>query len=120
MRLVDVLLRQGHLSEGALTRAVLDGNRPAHIDRCDPDLEGFSLGDLSRGYETLRQRWHDLKSQLLEAASRRILPVQHLNSGLEGLRSYLKMAEQMTKVAERLIALSDLHPAFTEDSPTPA
>jgi len=92
----------------------------AHIDRCDPDLEGFSLGDLSKGYETLRQRWHDLKSQLLEAASRRILPVQHLNSGLEGLRSYLKMAEQMTKVAERLIALSDLHPAFTEDSPTPA
>ena len=35
MRLVDVVLRQGHLSEQALVEAVMTGERPAHLDRCD-------------------------------------------------------------------------------------
>jgi hypothetical protein len=34
MRLVDVLLRQGHLSEQALVDAVMTGDRPPHLDRC--------------------------------------------------------------------------------------
>lgn len=89
----------------------------AHIDRCDASTEGFSLDELTRSHEALRQSWHDLKTQLLEAAARGSLPIQRLNSGLEGLRSYLKMAEQLTKVAERLVALGDARPAFTEDSP---
>lgn len=89
----------------------------AHIDGCDPNAEGFSLNDLTRSYEALRQGWHDLKSRLLEAASRGSLPIQRLNSGLEGLRCYLKMAEQLTKVAERLVALGEIHPAFTDASP---
>jgi hypothetical protein len=35
MRLVDVLLRQGHLSERALVDAIMSGDRPFHLDRCD-------------------------------------------------------------------------------------
>jgi hypothetical protein len=35
MRLVDVVFRQGHLSEQAVVSAVTTGERPAHLDRCD-------------------------------------------------------------------------------------
>lgn len=35
MRLVDVMLRGGHLSENALVEAVMTGQRPAHLERCD-------------------------------------------------------------------------------------
>jgi hypothetical protein len=35
MRLVDVVLRRGHLSEQSLVEALLAGDRPAHLDRCD-------------------------------------------------------------------------------------
>lgn len=35
MRLIDMVLRQGHLSEQALMEALTGGNRPAHLDRCD-------------------------------------------------------------------------------------
>ena len=35
MRLVDVLFRQGHLSERALVDAITSGDRPFHLDRCD-------------------------------------------------------------------------------------
>jgi hypothetical protein len=35
VRLIDVVLRQGHLSEQALIEALTDGNRPVHLDRCD-------------------------------------------------------------------------------------
>ena len=35
MRLVDAVLRQGHLSEQALAEALMTGERPAHLDRCD-------------------------------------------------------------------------------------
>jgi hypothetical protein len=35
MRLVDVVFRQGHLSEQAVVDAMMTGDRPAHLDRCD-------------------------------------------------------------------------------------
>lgn len=35
MRLVDAVFRQGHLSEQALVEALMTGERPAHLDRCD-------------------------------------------------------------------------------------
>ena len=35
MRLIDGLFRRGHLSERALVDALLSGERPAHLDRCD-------------------------------------------------------------------------------------
>jgi hypothetical protein len=33
--IVDVVFRQGHLSEQALIEAVAGGNRPPHLDRCE-------------------------------------------------------------------------------------
>lgn len=35
MRLVNAVLRQGHLSEQALVEALMTGERPAHLDRCE-------------------------------------------------------------------------------------
>jgi hypothetical protein len=35
VRFADLILRQGHLSERAVVDAVMSGNRPAHLDRCD-------------------------------------------------------------------------------------
>lgn len=35
MRIADIVFRQGHLSEDALTAAVLNGERPAHLEQCD-------------------------------------------------------------------------------------
>ena len=35
MRLIDTLFRQGHLSERALIDAIVAGERPQHLDRCD-------------------------------------------------------------------------------------
>ena len=35
MRFADIVLRQGHLSDRGIADAVLSGNRPAHLERCD-------------------------------------------------------------------------------------
>ena len=35
MRLLDLVLRQGHVSEHALVDVLLTGERPAHLDRCE-------------------------------------------------------------------------------------
>ena len=35
MRFADLILRQGHLSERAIVDAVMTGERPAHLDRCE-------------------------------------------------------------------------------------
>ena len=35
VRFMDVLFRQGHLSERALVEALAGGERPSHLDRCD-------------------------------------------------------------------------------------
>lgn len=35
MRLIDTVFRQGHLSERALVDAIVLGQRPQHLDRCD-------------------------------------------------------------------------------------
>ncbi|HUL72320.1 MAG TPA: hypothetical protein VLT86_04420 [Vicinamibacterales bacterium] len=34
MRLVDLVIRGGHLSEQAIVAAVMSGERPAHLDQC--------------------------------------------------------------------------------------
>jgi hypothetical protein len=35
VRLIDVVFRQGHLSEQAVIEAIAGGQRPPHLDRCD-------------------------------------------------------------------------------------
>jgi hypothetical protein len=46
VRLIDHVVRRGHLSERALTDALILGERPQHLDRCDLCAERAS--DLSR------------------------------------------------------------------------
>jgi hypothetical protein len=52
VRLADLLLRQGHLSEDALTRAVLSATRPQHLDSCD--LCARRALDLGRWLDDIR------------------------------------------------------------------
>ncbi|MEO8483594.1 MAG: hypothetical protein ABI634_15375 [Acidobacteriota bacterium] len=67
MRLVDWVLRQGHLDETALTEAVLSGDRPRHIDQCDrcasrmlaisrwlDDVKDLAVGDADAAFPTER------------------------------------------------------------------
>jgi hypothetical protein len=65
VRLVDVLLRRGHLSESALTEAILSGARPAHLDSCDACARrALDLG-----------RWlDDIRATALEAADQAFPP----------------------------------------------
>jgi len=35
VRLADTVFRSGHLSEGAIVEAVMTGDRPLHLDRCE-------------------------------------------------------------------------------------
>jgi hypothetical protein len=51
MRLVDVLFRQGHLSERALVDAIMTGQRPFHLDRCD--ICATRAVDLNRWLDTV-------------------------------------------------------------------
>lgn len=76
----------------------------AALEAADPQLEGFSAAELNAGYDHLKSRWHNLKDQLLEAASRRRLPIRHMNSAMECLRSSLKVVEQLEKSAVLLMA----------------
>ncbi len=69
------------------------------------EVSEIGIAELEQGYEDLRDQWHELKNTLLTAAASRQVPIRPLNSSLEGLRSYLKMAEQLTKAAERLHVL---------------
>ena len=52
MRLVDVLFRQGHLSERAIVEVIMTGDRPAHLDRCDICAE--RAVELNRWLDTVR------------------------------------------------------------------
>jgi hypothetical protein len=52
VRLVDVIFRNGHLSEQALVAAVMTGERPAHLERCDLCAE--RAVDLGRWLDQVR------------------------------------------------------------------
>jgi len=52
VRLADIVLRRGHLSEEALAEICMTGDRPAHIDRCDACAS--RAVDLGRWLEEVR------------------------------------------------------------------
>ena len=56
MRLTDMVLRQGHLSEQALMEALTGGDRPAHLDRCDICAE--RAVELARWMDAAREDAH--------------------------------------------------------------
>jgi phosphate:Na+ symporter len=93
-----------------------------HVLRCDPASTDVASRRIDEQYQELRQHWRSLKSVLLDAASRGTVPVQRLNLALEGLRGTLRIAEQLTKAAERLRDLINPEPgeagnAAPEESP---
>lgn len=65
MRIADVVFRQGHLSEDALTQAVLNGERPAHLEQCD---------ECSRRAREVGLWLNDLRAEALAAADEAFPP----------------------------------------------
>ncbi len=78
----------------------------AQIARCDPGADDAEAAKIDAGYTDLEHSWHGLKTVLLEAASRRQLPLERLNDALEGMRAALHLAEQITKATRRLRAMT--------------
>jgi phosphate:Na+ symporter len=77
-----------------------------HVLDCDAARQDFADGPGDERYRELRAEWRALKGTLLEAASHGTVPVQRLTLALEGLRATLRIAEQMTKAAERMRSLA--------------
>jgi phosphate:Na+ symporter len=77
----------------------------AQVERCDPELASFEDAELEAGYDRLRSQWHTLKDALLQAAADRRVPIKRLNAASEGLRSCLKVVEQLKKATVRQNAL---------------
>jgi hypothetical protein len=59
VRIADVLFRQGHLSEDALTSAILSGEHPVHLEHCE---------ECSRRARALGLWLTDLRAEALAAA----------------------------------------------------
>jgi hypothetical protein len=79
VRLIDGLFRRGHLSERALVDALLTGDRPAHLDRCD--ICADRAVDLGRWLD-------DVKTAGIEAADAAFSPE--------------RLAMQQTQILRRL------------------
>ena len=88
MRLVDAVLRQGHLSERALVDAIMTGDRPAHLDRCEICAErAVDLG-----------RWLDEARTLGSAAADAAFPPERLASQHAQIMRKLEQLDQPSRV----------------------
>lgn len=88
MRLTDFVLRQGHLSEQALTEALLTGERPAHLDRCD--LCAQRAVELGRWLDEVRQLGHD--------AADAVFPPERLQAQQAQILRRLEQIDQPARV----------------------
>jgi len=88
MRLVDAILRQGHLSEAAIVDALITGERPAHLDQCDI-CAGRALS-LGRGLDTVR-------SAAIEAADQ-VFPPERLAAQEAQILRRLEQLDEPAKV----------------------
>lgn len=84
MRIADIVFRQGHLSEEALTAIVLGGERPSHLDTCEACSQ--QLYELSRWLT-------DVRADALEAADEAFPPE--------------KLALQQSQIMRRLEQLDE-------------
>ena len=78
------------------------------VEHCDPELESFTEAEIEAGYTRLKGQWHQTKDSLLQAGADRKLPINRLNAASEGLRSYLRIVEQLKKAAVRQRTLTTL------------
>jgi hypothetical protein len=97
VRLVDAILRQGHLSESALAEALMTGERPAHLDACD--VCSTRAVELSRWLD-------DVRSLGIDAADR-VFPTEMLHAQQAQI---LRRLEQIEQPAARVIAFPAAQP----------
>lgn len=88
MRFVDVMLRSGHLSENTLIEAVMTGQRPSHLERCDICAErAVELG-----------RWLDhVRTSGIEAADA-MFPAERLSAQQAQIFRRLEQLESPARV----------------------
>jgi hypothetical protein len=111
VRLADVVLRQGHLSEQAIADALMAGDRPAHFDRCD----------LCAERALHMSRWlSDVKSDAFEAADTAFPPERLASQQAQILRRLEQLDEpsrviafpHQTRVMPREVAPRRVAPAW--------
>lgn len=102
MRIGDLVFRQGHLSEDALTEAVLSGHRPAHLEQCD---------ECSRQALDLSLWLADLRSEGLAAADE-AFPAERLALQQSQIMRRLEQLDAPTRVLT--------FPAHAVSAPRPA
>jgi pyruvate/2-oxoglutarate dehydrogenase complex dihydrolipoamide acyltransferase (E2) component len=88
VRLVDVVLRSGHLSERALVEAAVSGDRPAHLDRCDLCAERAL--ELSRWLTAVREA-------AVEAADQ-AFPPERLAAQQSQIMRRLELADEPSRI----------------------
>lgn len=88
MRLIDSVFRQGHLSEAALVEAVMTGDRPAHLERCEVCAErAVELG-----------RWLDEARDLGREAADAAFPAERLAAQQSQILRKLEQLDQPSRV----------------------
>ncbi|MDH7944823.1 Na/Pi symporter [Pseudohongiella sp. SYSU M77423] len=100
------------LLKGVMRDQVIDYQKAvvAMIEYCDPQLPGFDVSDMEARYQSLREQWRALKTELLEAGANRQLPVASLNPAIDNLRILLRVAERVTRIASRMRELAQSLP----------
>jgi len=88
MRLVDALLRQGHLSEQALVEALMTGDRPAHLDGCE--VCTMRAADLNRWLDAVR----DAATEAADAA----FPAERLAAQQAQIQRRLEQLDEPSRI----------------------
>jgi hypothetical protein len=88
VRLIDSVFRQGHLSEAALVEAVMTGDRPAHLERCDVCAErAVELG-----------RWLDEARDLGLESADAAFPAERLAAQQSQILRKLEQLDQPSRI----------------------
>ncbi len=90
MRLVDWMMRRGHVSEADLAKALLTNDRPRHLDRCDLCADrALELG-----------RWLDEVKTVADAELDAAFPAERLAAQQAQILRRLEQADEPARVIE--------------------
>ena len=98
------------LSHGRLAQAVAAFQNQAAdvVSSCDPENPAFDATMIKPAYDHLHDAWHELKTNLLAAATRGDVPIDALNTVLDSLRAWLRITDECAKTCQRMIELQQL------------
>src|SRR5262245_31521648 len=88
MRLVDVLIRQGHLSERALVDAIMSGQLPFHLDGCD----------ICAALAVVLNRWLDSVQTMAIEAADEAFPQERLTAQQSQILRRLEQVDEPARV----------------------